>query len=107
MVRNNGVKWRTFPQNQQTGTTINQTYVFVFFFFVDFRLSNYGTASTENAVFIFGGWNGDDFLSEITKFEADEWNKAGELHQARGYHSVISLGSSKMIIGGQSSNVEP
>ena len=69
--------------------------------------SNYGTASTAEAVFIIGGWDGYDYLSNIMKYEDDLWSSAGTLQQARGQHSVISLGSLKMIIGGESSEFEP
>lgn len=72
-----------------------------------FQFAHYGTASTAEAVFIIGGWDGYNYLSNIMKYEDDLWTSAGKLQQTRGYHSVISLGSSKMIIGGQSSNVEP
>lgn len=71
-----------------------------------FEFGHYGTASTAEAVFIIGGWDGYNYLSNIMKYKDDLWTSAGKLQQARGYHSVISLGSSKIIIGGQSFNTE-
>ena len=44
-----------------------------------FRISNYGTASTDSAAYILGGWIGkryDDWrTSTIAQFQNNEWKK--------------------------------
>ena len=64
------------------------------------RISNYATASTEESVFIFGGWTGGSLSSTIAEYKNGEWINAGSLAQARSHHGAITSGSLTMVIGG-------
>ena len=68
----------------------------------------YATTSTEDSVYIFGGWtvydpndyNNAGRISNIAKYKNDQWSEVGNLNTARHGHSVITSGSLTFIIGG-------
>ena len=66
----------------------------------------YATASTDEAIFIIGGYNGGGSpQTTIAAFEEDEngvgnWRIAGSLRYGRRWHAAISLGSTIMVVGG-------
>ena len=62
-------------------------------------MSNYGSISTETAVFIFGG---DDAPPEITKFENMQWSIVGELLMPRQCPFIFQVGNSFHVLGGRS-----
>ena len=75
------------------------------------QISMYATTSTEESVFIIGGFTNvsSDGLrtSIIAEYRADEWNNAGNLKQPRQAHGAIKSGSLTMIIGGESIDGTP
>ena len=77
----------------------------------------YSTASTDEAVYIIGGYQnlGDQFsylsaakrsdlTSSIAVFKNDEWKRLGDLGQARHLHGSISMNQQIMAVGGYTSD---
>ena len=65
----------------------------------------YATTSTEDSLYIFGGWTvysstNAGRISNIAKYKNDQWFEVGNLNTARHGHSVITSGSLTFIIGG-------
>ena len=46
-----------------------------------FRISFYATASTEESVFVIGGYTGTGFTSTIAEFKNGSWARAGRLRK--------------------------
>ena len=74
-----------------------------------FRIAIYASTSTEESVYIIGGWNGEsdgetDKSSVIAEYKNDKWFNIGNLQQARYSHGAITSGSWTMIIGGSSAD---
>ena len=72
------------------------------------RITYYATTSTEESVYIIGGWT-DDSLTVgrtpiIAEYKNDEWYNAGSLKQSRHGHGAITSGSLTMVIGGSSTS---
>lgn len=71
-------------------------------------ISDYASVSTENSVFIFGGydqWSNSDsenFSSLIVEFTNDKWFEAGRMPYPRVGHGAISFNKLSMMIGGES-----
>ena len=68
-----------------------------------FRLQEYATASTSDAVYIIGGYTGcwsKSRLSTIAEFKDGRWRRAGNLANSRIKHGAITLGSLTMVVGG-------
>ena len=45
------------------------------------RISFYSTASTEESVFVIGGYTGNGFISVIAEFKDGSWTNAGRLRK--------------------------
>ena len=71
----------------------------------------YATTSTDESVFIIGGWTYDSQTgrrtSIIAEYKNDQWYNAGNLNQSRHAHGGITAGSLTMIIGGSSADSQP
>ena len=68
-----------------------------------FRISNYGTASTDSAAYILGGYyylNGNKRTSTIAQFQNNQWSKIGDLREAKSSSSAILNNEEYLIIGG-------
>ena len=69
------------------------------------RISNYGTASTNSAAYILGGYyylNGNQRTSTIAQFQNNEWQKIGELNEVKSDSSAVLHDGEYLIIGGDS-----
>jgi len=70
----------------------------------------YATASTDDAIFIIGGYSGGGApLTTIAAYEEDEngagkFRVAGSLRYGRRSHAAISLDSTIMVVGGIGKN---
>ena len=69
------------------------------------RISMYATTSTEDSLYIFGGWTvysqtNAGRISNIAKYKNNQWSEVGNLNTPRFGHSVITSGSLTFIIGG-------
>ena len=68
-----------------------------------FRISNYGTASTDSAAYILGGaFSLKERTSIIAQFQNNKWQKIGDLKEVKNDPSAISHGGEYLIIGGDS-----
>ena len=63
----------------------------------------YSTASTEDSVYIIGGWQDSSSSRTIAQFKDNEWVKIGDLNQGRRGHGSITVGLQTIIIGGKMS----
>ena len=82
---------------------INSFYRIIFYFSELFlRISCYATASTEESVFIIGGYTkgSPDVTSRIAEYKNGEWIDGGNLAQARYGHGAITSESMTFVIGG-------
>ena len=64
------------------------------------KISLYSVASTTEAAFVIGGWDGSSSLDIIAKFENNQWSRYGNLQKARSGHGSITSGTQTIIIGG-------
>ena len=75
------------------------------------RISHYATTSTQNSVYVMGGYTHDSSTNRktsiIAKYTNDDWFAVGNLRQSRHGHSGITFGSMTMIIGGISTDGKP
>ena len=73
-----------------------------------YRISFYATASTEESVYIIGGWTSDSSTGQrtptIAEYKNDQWYNVGSLNQSRHAHGAITSGSLTMVIGGDSTD---
>ena len=71
-----------------------------------FRISHYATTSTEESVYIIGGFTYDSSTGNktpvIAEYKNDQWYNVGSLKQSRHAHGAITSGSFTMVIGGSS-----
>ena len=69
-----------------------------------FRISHYATSSTDESVYIIGGYSPgvpvDYFTSTIAEYKNGNWKNVGDLAQARHAHGAITSGSITMVLGG-------
>ena len=68
------------------------------------RIANYGTASTNSASFILGGYyylNDYKRTSTIAQFQNNQWSKIGDLMEVRSASSAILNNDEYLIIGGK------
>ena len=79
------------------------------------QINEYATVSTDQSVFIFGGYVSWDYKSDkdtenysslIVEYRDDQWFEAGRLTQPRAGHGAISFQSLTMVIGGESITAE-
>ena len=64
------------------------------------RISNYGTASTDSAAYILGGFLGAIKTSIIAQFQNNEWQRIGDLKEIKSDPSAILNDGEYLIIGG-------
>ena len=68
----------------------------------------YATTSTEESVYIIGGFIQASATGErtpiIAEYKNDQWYNAGSLKQSRHAHGAITSGSLTMVIGGSNRN---
>ena len=76
-------------------------------YFSILRIANYGTASTDSAAYILGGYYYlgishylDYRTSIIAQFQNNEWLKIGYLNEVKSDLSAILHGGEYLIIGG-------
>lgn len=78
-------------------------------------INEYATVSTDQSVFIFGGYVGWDYKGDkdtesysslIVEYRNDQWFEAGRLTQPRAGHGAINLQNLTMVIGGESITAE-
>ena len=62
--------------------------------------SHYSVASTNQAAFFIGGWDGSSQSSVIAKYENDNWSLHGNLKRRRESHGSIISGTTTIVIGG-------
>ena len=66
------------------------------------RISSYGTASTDSAAYILGGFEDSGRVSTIAQFQNNEWRKIGDLKEIKSNPSAILHDGEYLIIGGES-----
>ena len=72
--------------------------------YITLRISYYGTASTELAVYIIGGGSGSENLSTIAEFKDNKWRKIGDLNVSKSGLSTIMQNGEFMLVGGEVSS---
>ena len=69
-----------------------------------FRIYLYGTASTDSAAYILGGFIGKTYspgrTSTIAQFQNNVWRKIGDLKEIKSSSSAILYDEEYLIIGG-------
>ena len=67
-----------------------------------FRISHYATASTDESVYIIGGYiaGSPSYTSTIAEYKDGDWKNVGNLAQGRHAHGAITSGSTTMVVGG-------
>ena len=69
-----------------------------------FRIAYYATTSTDDSVYIIGGFTYDSSTSSrtpiIAEYKNNQWRNAGSLNQSRYAHGAITSGGLTMVIGG-------
>ena len=70
------------------------------------RISSYGTATTNSAAYILGGYYylpiiGVQETSTIAQFQNNQWSKIGDLREAKSSSSAILNNEEYLIIGGK------
>ena len=76
----------------------------------NYGISDYATTSSEESVYIIGGYICDSscyHTSIIAEYKNDQWNDVGRLKQARGWHNAITMNPYTMVIGGGSADSGP
>ena len=72
------------------------------------RIGYYATTSTEESVYIIGGFTLDSSTGYktpiIAEYKNDVWYNVGSLNQSRHAHGAITSGSLTMVIGGSSAD---
>ena len=73
-------------------------------FFIFSRIAYYATTSTEESVYIIGGFTYDSSTSSrtpiIAQYKNNQWLNVGSLNQSRYAHGAITSGALTMVIGG-------
>ena len=71
----------------------------------------YATTSTNESVYILGGFTNDSSMGLrtpiIAEYKDKEWNDFGNLKQSRQAHGAITSDSMTMVIGGESTGGDP
>ncbi len=65
-------------------------------------LSSYAIAAYEGKLYLFGGWDGDNYLSQVFEYdpEEDAWQEKTPLPSARRDASAVSTSGNIYVIGG-------
>ena len=64
------------------------------------RIFYYSVASTTQAAFVIGGFDGSPNTDVIAKFENNNWSLYGNLQKPRDSHGSITSGTQTIVIGG-------
>ena len=77
----------------------------------NFSISHYSTASTNDAVYVIGGWSSIDGgvgekVKRIAEFKEGRWTIIGEMEKPRRYHGSISFGGKTLIFDDDDDTVE-
>ena len=57
------------------------------------RIYYYSVASTLEAAFVIGGYDGDSYLDVIAQFQNNQWSRYGNLQKRRALHGSKTSGS--------------
>ena len=99
--QSNGTWRRTIRSLLETGNICS---FFIFDFFIAFSISLYATTSTEESVYVIGGWTSDSSTDDrtpvIAEYKNDQWYNVGQLKQSRYNSAAITFRSLTMVIGG-------
>jgi len=65
-------------------------------------VSSYAIAAYEGKLYLFGGWDGEDYLDQVLEYdpEEDRWEEKTPLPSGRRNASAVSSGGSIYVIGG-------
>ena len=74
-----------------------------------FRISRYAVASTDESVYIIGGYTAvsPSYTSTIAEYKDGDWKNVGNLAQGRHRHGAITSGSITMVVGGTPNDGSP
>ena len=61
----------------------------------------YATVTTSTGALIIGGFDINNFLSTVARFDGSIWKKMDDLHSARRGHRAIVNGNKIYVVGGQ------
>ena len=64
------------------------------------KISHYSVASTNEAAFVIGGYDGSLSLDVIAQFKDNEWSLYGNLKKGRFIHGSVTYSDKTMVIGG-------
>ena len=63
-------------------------------------LYKFAVISTVEGVYYYGGYDGEDFQSQVAKIANNEWSQVGTLKSPSTHISAIKLGDGVLIVGG-------
>ena len=63
-------------------------------------ISQYSTASTSDAAYIFGGYDTEYLVAEFRDDRVHQWTRLVDLNKRRYAHGSITVGTQTMIVGG-------
>jgi DNA-binding CsgD family transcriptional regulator len=72
-------------------------------------ITGYGMVTWNENVYLFGGWNGKEFLDTVYQYNlvSDEWTFITYMPMKRAYLEVILINDTSYIIGGQNIDKNP
>jgi len=75
---------------------------------IPFPISNYGIASFEGKIYLFGGWDGNKELDTVLKYEpySDKWENVNNLPTARANPAVVMIDDLIYVIGGDLNDIK-
>ena len=108
MLQSDGMWLQITHSVPETGNYFNKLWTD---FILIARISHYATTSTEESVYIIGGWTDDSSTGYktpiIAEYKNDQWYNVGSLKQSRHAHGAITSGALTMVIGGSSTDEQP
>ena len=107
MSLSNGMWWQIIHLALGTGNYFDLSKIkFQVRLILFFRIGYYATTSTDESVYIIGGFTFDSSTGYqtpiIAEYKNDQWYNVGSLKQSRNGHGAITSGSFTMVIGGSS-----
>jgi len=71
-------------------------------------LCAYAIAPYEDGFYLFGGWDGADYVATVYYYDAasDTWHEETAMRTARGFAAAATVGNSIYLIGGYDGNAE-
>jgi DNA-binding CsgD family transcriptional regulator len=66
-------------------------------------LSQYAIAAHEGNLYLFGGWDGKQYVKTAYRYDpdTDQWNESSSMDQARGLAAAVDLEGKIILIGGR------